>query len=61
MQTAKDTLTVRRTVTTELKKFTDETAKAKEKLLATITELNEKVASAQQKSQEKQEIIDSLK
>lgn len=57
----KAVLQAERTATTELKQFTDETAKAKEKLLVTITELNEKVASAQQKVQEKQEIIDSLK
>lgn len=57
----KAVLQAERTATTELKKFTDETAKAKEKLLATIAELNEKVASAQQKVQEKQEVIDSLK
>lgn len=57
----KAVLQAERTATTELKKFTDETAKAKEKLLATIAELNEKVASAQQKVQAKQEVIDSLK
>lgn len=57
----KAVLQAERTATTELKQFTDETAKAKEKLLVNIAELNEKVASAQQKSQEKQEIIDSLK
>lgn len=57
----KAVLQAERTATTELKKFTGETAKVKEKLLATITELNEKVASAHQKSQEKQEVIDSLK
>ena len=57
----KAVLQTERTANIELKKFTDETAKAKEKLLVTISELNEKVASAQQKSQEKQDIIDSLK
>lgn len=57
----KAVLQAERTATTELKKFTDETAKAREKLLITIAELNEKVASAQHKSQEKQEIIDILK
>lgn len=57
----KAVLQAERTATAELKKLTDETAKAKEKLLVTIAELNEKVASAQQKSQEKQDIIDNLK
>ena len=57
----KAVLQAERTATIELKKFTDETAKAREKLLVTIAELNEKVASVQHKSQEKQEIIDILK
>ena len=42
----KAVLQAEQTATTELKKFTDETVRAKEKLLATIAELNEKVASA---------------